>query len=102
MGGREKERERNVNVWLPLTCHPFGTGPATQVCAFTGNQISDPLLLSSVLSPLSHTSQDFTLCFKCIVNIQYILLCILSNDLGELLHFFIVIKDVKYQNLFNK
>ena len=28
--GRKKERERNVNVWLPLTCSPLGTWPTTQ------------------------------------------------------------------------
>ena len=30
-GGREKERERNISVWLPLTW------PATQACTLTGN-----------------------------------------------------------------
>ena len=40
--GREKEMERNVNVWLP-SVHPLlGTWPATQVCALTGNQSSNP------------------------------------------------------------
>ena len=27
--GREKERERNINVWLPLTC-PHNWGPCPQ------------------------------------------------------------------------
>ena len=31
--GNEKERERNINVWLPLTCPLLGTWPATQACA---------------------------------------------------------------------
>ena len=31
--GREKERERNISVWLPLTWPPLGTWPATQACA---------------------------------------------------------------------
>ena len=44
--GREKERERNVNVWLPLTWPPLGTWPATQECALTGNQTGDPLVHS--------------------------------------------------------
>ena len=35
--GREKERERNIGVWLLLTCSPLGTWPATQACALTGN-----------------------------------------------------------------
>ena len=55
-GGREKEKERNINVWLPLTrplwgprLQPrhvpwLGTEPATLVCR-------------PALNPLSHTSQ---------------------------------------------
>ena len=35
--GRDKERERNINAWLPLTCPTLGTWPATQACALTGN-----------------------------------------------------------------
>ena len=35
--GREKDRERNINVWLPLTYLLLGTWPATQACALTGN-----------------------------------------------------------------
>ena len=30
---RDKERERNINVWLPLACPLLGTWPATQACA---------------------------------------------------------------------
>ena len=33
----EKERERNINVWLPLAHPPLGTWPATQACALSGN-----------------------------------------------------------------
>ena len=40
--GREKERERNINVWLPLICSLLRTWPATQACALTGNRTSDP------------------------------------------------------------
>ena len=36
--GKEKERQRNINVWLPLTCPLLGTWPTTQACALTGNQ----------------------------------------------------------------
>ena len=54
----EKERERNINVWLPLTHPPLGgTWPTTQACALTGNQTSDPLVHRLALNPLSHTSQ---------------------------------------------
>ena len=44
--GREKERERNMNVWSTLMWPPLGTQPATQVCAPTGNRISNPLVCS--------------------------------------------------------
>ena len=54
--GREKEKERNINVWLPLTHPQPGTRPATQACALTGNRNSNPLVLRSALHPLSHTS----------------------------------------------
>ena len=55
--GKEKEQERNINVWLPRARPPLGTWPATQACALTGNQTSDPLVLRPALNPLSHTSQ---------------------------------------------
>ena len=35
--GREKERERNINVWLPLERPLLGAWPATQACALTRN-----------------------------------------------------------------
>ena len=54
---RGEERERNINVWLPFECPLLGTWPTTQACALTGNQIGDPLICSSALSLLSHTSQ---------------------------------------------
>ena len=55
--GREKERERNISVWLPLMRPLLGTWPATQACALTGNRTSDPLVHRRALNPLSHTSQ---------------------------------------------
>ena len=55
--GREKEREKNTNVWLPLEHPLLGTWPATQALALTGNQTSDPLVCRRALSPVSHTSQ---------------------------------------------
>ena len=39
--GREKVRERNINVWLSLECPPLGTWPATQACALPGNWTCD-------------------------------------------------------------
>ena len=61
--GREKKRERNINVWLPLMHPLLGTWPATQACALTGNQTSDPLVHKPALNPLNHTSQGIMLKF---------------------------------------
>ena len=57
--GREKERERNIHVWLPLMRPLLGTWPATQACALTGNRTGDRLVRRPVLHPLSHTSQGW-------------------------------------------
>ena len=40
--GREKERERNINVWLPLMHPLLGTWPATQAYVLTGNEPHQP------------------------------------------------------------
>ena len=32
-GREEGERDRNINVWLPLACPLLGIWPATQACA---------------------------------------------------------------------
>ena len=56
--GREKERERNNNVWLSLTGPLLGAWPATQACALPGNQTSDLLFCRPVLNPLHYTSQS--------------------------------------------
>ena len=56
----EKERERNINVWLSVMHLVLGTWPATQVCALSGNQTRDPLVRRPALSPLSHTSQGIS------------------------------------------
>ena len=55
--GREQERERHINMWLPLTHPLLGTWPATQACDLTGNPTGDPLVCRPVLNPLSYTSQ---------------------------------------------
>ena len=61
--GREKEREGNINVWLPLVHPPLGTWPSTQVCALTGNLTCNLLVHRLVLNPLSHTSQGYFFSF---------------------------------------
>ena len=55
---REKERERNDNVWLPLEHPPLGIWLVTQACALTGNWTCDPLVCRLALNPLSHNSQE--------------------------------------------
>ena len=57
--GREKEREGNIGVWLPLTRPLLGTWPTTQACALTGNRTCDPLVRRLTLSPLSPTSWGY-------------------------------------------
>ena len=47
--GREKERERNISVWLPLTWPQLGTWPSTQACTLMGNQTSDLSVFGLVL-----------------------------------------------------
>ena len=55
--GREKERERNISMWLPLTYFHPGTWPATQTCALAGNWTGDPVVHRSALNPVHHISQ---------------------------------------------
>ena len=62
--GREKEKGRNINVWLPLMCPLSGTRPTTQACVLTGNHTGDPLICTLAPNPLSHTSQGPFLFFK--------------------------------------
>ena len=52
--GREGERERNINVWLPLTHPILGSWPTTQACALTGNQTSDSGSQASIQSTEPH------------------------------------------------
>ena len=56
--GKEKERERSINVCLPLTHPLLGIWPATQACALMGNWTGDPLVHRPALNQLSHTSRD--------------------------------------------
>ena len=55
-GGKEKERERNIDQLLLAYPQP-GTWPMTQACGLFGNQTSDLSVYRPVLNLLSHTSQ---------------------------------------------
>ena len=61
--GKEKERERNINVWLPLERPLLGTWPATQAYALTRNWTGHPLFCRPVLNPLSYTSPGWWVVF---------------------------------------
>ena len=71
--GREKEKERSINVWLRFMHLLLGTCPSTQACALTRNRTSDPLVHRPALNPLNHTSQGWILnSFKNIFYIIYL------------------------------
>ena len=53
----EKEKERNINVWLPFDHPLLGTWPAAQACALTGNRTSNPLVRRPAFNPLSYTNR---------------------------------------------
>ena len=63
--GREGERERNIDLWLPPTHPQLGTWPKTQACALTGNRTCNLSVLRPALSPLNHTSQGKWLILVC-------------------------------------
>ena len=54
---KDKERVRNINLWLPYMSPLLGTWSTNQVCSLTGNWTGDLWVCSPVLNPLSHTSQ---------------------------------------------
>ena len=59
--GKKKERDRNINMWLPLAHPLLRTWPIIQACALTGSQIGNLLVHRSTLNPLSYASQDHRL-----------------------------------------
>ena len=73
--GTEKERERNINVWLPLMHPSPGTWPATQACALTRSQTGNPLVCRPALNPPSHTSQGSShiFIFKTLIKLYLLL-----------------------------
>ena len=67
--GREKERERNIDVQeihhSVASCTPLtGNLARTQACALTGNQTGNTSVCRPVLSPLKDTSQGCNYSFK--------------------------------------
>ena len=65
--GREGEREGEKPQGAVASHAPLlGTWPATQACALTGNQSSDPLVCRPKINPLRYTSQ----CWKPFLNAQ--------------------------------
>ena len=78
----EKERERNMGVrekhsFIASCSHPkWGTKPATQACALTGDLSGDLLLCGTMPNQLSQTGQGphvgFFFLNKEIVNIHWI------------------------------
>ena len=79
MRGREKERERNISVWLPLTRPLLGTWPTTQAPALTGNPTSDPLVHKPALNPLSHPSQKILISLIYLFLIKHPFVCLLAT-----------------------
>ena len=58
-GGRKRGRETSMRGCL--SCTPYwGTWPATQACALTGNWTNNPLVHRLALNPLSYTSHGST------------------------------------------
>ena len=86
--GKGKEKEKNISVWLSLTRPLPGTRLATQACALTENQTSDPLVHRPALNPLSHTSQGCIAHFKLII---YFYLFTLLSKMRITFRLFIVI-----------
>ena len=56
-GKGERERKRNIYMWLSLACPSLGTWPAAQALALTRNQTSDPLLLRPALNQSTEPHQ---------------------------------------------
>ena len=56
--GQEGEREGEKHQCM-VASHTPPTGPTTQACVLTGNQMGDPLIHRLALNPLSHTSQGY-------------------------------------------
>ena len=67
-GEREKAKERNISVWLPLARPLLGTWPTTQAYALTGNRTVNPLVCRPALNPLSHMSQGIILLIWLIIS----------------------------------
>ena len=70
--GKQKERERNINVWLSPAHPPLGTWSATQAYALTGNWTSNPLVHRPTLNPLNYASQGYAFIFNFVLLVDYL------------------------------
>ena len=87
--GKEKEKERNISMWLPLTSSHLGTWLASQACALTGNWTDDPLVRRPAPNPLSYTIQGWCLQFQPALG----LVCI-SSLFHKTQTYFLCVKEV--------
>ena len=84
--GEGKERERNINVWLPLMWPPLGTWPTTQLCALTGNRTDNPLVRRLALNHWATTAraENFSLIIFYIIFWENIFLLIKKFTLTKI------------------
>ena len=98
--GREKDSERNMDMWninqLTLACPHPGTWPPTQACALTGNQTRDLSVCGRTPSPVSHTSQGFFNFFQCCFAVFNIKILIFFVKFIVMYLFFSVILYINY------
>ena len=75
---REKERERNINMWLLLVCPLLSIWPTTQACALAGNRTNDLFVRRLVFNPLEPHQPELNIIFIKASGINNYL-CLLQN-----------------------
>ena len=93
--GEKHQCVRDTSIGCLSHAPNWGTWPATQACALTGNQTCDLLVLRLALSPLSHTSQgqfsfnltqfNTLLLSMYLTNTLYVVLFLLNHYVKEVL-----------------
>ena len=99
-GGKEKEMERNINVWeehwsIASRMDPNGTKSTTQACARTGNWTGDLSLCRIVLHQLSHASQGCYRILKLFYSLYIYYLVLFWLIFLALSFYVILIKNLK-------